>query len=220
VFEAIGDLEMIIDTETQIAYYRAICIQKVGAQEAFGKPETHEQLPERCRISYQMSVEQSGEVSSLILGSNLAIRLRKSDRTIEAWRLFKRLIAISKQHHGPEHYITKDLERGLLLCKTSYVGLRDYGKELFKVLRRDEDKYVVRGPIKLAEGKKFTMKVDAANVGLQPYGTPVVCHGLQNDDTYLNGKIGEIRSVDEDKSIKPQSVKPDNLRILFELPDR
>jgi hypothetical protein len=73
------------------------------------------------------------------------------------------------------------------------------------------------------------MKVDAADIAIQPHGTPVVCHGLKNRATYLNGKIGEIRSFDEatgrcgvyfeDKSIKPKSVKPRNLRIIFELPE-
>jgi hypothetical protein len=71
------------------------------------------------------------------------------------------------------------------------------------------------------------------DVALQPFGTPVVCRGFKNKASYLNGKIGigEIRSVHEitggylygvyfeDESIKPKSVKPHNLRTLFELPD-
>jgi hypothetical protein len=71
------------------------------------------------------------------------------------------------------------------------------------------------------------LNVDPTSGVLQP-GTPVVCHGLKNKAAYLNGKIGDIRSFDEttgrygvyfeDESIKPKSVKPRNLRILFELP--
>ncbi|KAL3777071.1 hypothetical protein ACHAWO_011637 [Cyclotella atomus] len=73
------------------------------------------------------------------------------------------------------------------------------------------------------------MNVDPTSVLLQPYRTPVICHGFKNKAAYLNGEIGDIRSFDEtsgrrgvyfeDKSIKPKSVKPRNLRILFELPD-
>jgi hypothetical protein len=49
--------------------------------------------------------------------------------------------------------------------------------------------------------------------------------------TYLNGKIGDIRSFDdsgntlrfgvhfEDESIPPKSVRGANLRILFDLPE-
>jgi hypothetical protein len=128
-----------------------------------------------------------------------------------------------------EHRITKDIELGLLQCKTSYVGLRDHGTKLFEVLRRDEDKYIVRGPKKVAEARNVTMRVDQEDAMMQPYGTPVVIHGFKNKAAYLNGKVGDIRSIDttagrygvyfEDNSIKPKSVKPENVRILFELPD-
>jgi hypothetical protein len=70
--EAIGLVEMTNHNETQVAHFRAICIPKFGAHEAFGKPETKEQVLERCRVTYQMSVEKRGEVSSLTQGSNLA----------------------------------------------------------------------------------------------------------------------------------------------------
>jgi hypothetical protein len=55
----IGAVEMANATETQIAHYRAICIEKFGAQEAFGKP-------------YQMHVKRLGEVQSLTAGSKLS----------------------------------------------------------------------------------------------------------------------------------------------------
>jgi hypothetical protein len=179
-----------------------------------------------------MWVEKNGEVSSLAMVSDLALELHKSRRNIEAWRLVKRLIAISKQqHHGPEHKTTKDLECRLLQCKAAYVGVWGYGIQIFEVLSYKADKYVVCGPVdsRSAHERKVTMEVDAANVTIQPYGTPVVIHGLKSKAAYLNGKIGDMRSFDattrsygiyfEDKSIKPKSVKPRNLRILFELPD-
>jgi hypothetical protein len=165
-------------------------IKKFGSQEAFGGPETQEQVLERYRTYYEMSAEKRGEVSSLTLGSNSSIQLRQSHHTIEACRLFKRLIAISKQQHGQEHKITKDLERGLLQCKTSYVGLSNHG--LFEVLRYEGDKYVVRGPYNVAEAGRQTLRVDDADARMQPYGTPVVIHGFGNRAAYLNGKIGDI----------------------------
>jgi hypothetical protein len=105
--------------------------------------------------------------------------------------------------------------------------LQGYGLKLFQVLYYKEDKFVVRGPKEVADERKETLIVDEAEVSIQPYGTPVVCHGLKYTD--FNGKIGDIRSFDEaaksfrvyfeDESIKPISVKPENVRVLFELPD-
>jgi hypothetical protein len=88
------------------------------------------------------------------------------------------------------------LECRLLECKTAYVGLLGLG--IFEVLRHEADnKYVVRGPNNVAEERKVTMIVDAAAITIQPYGAPVVCDGLKNKAAYLNGKIGEIWSIDE-----------------------
>lgn len=222
---------MAITTEAQIAQFKAKCVERFGAQEAFGKPETQAQVLERCRASYRMSIEKHGEVASLTNGADLAMELRDLRHTIEAWRLVKRLIAISKQCHGPGHKITIDLERRLLQCKAAYVGVWGYGIQIFEVISYEADKYVVRGPVdsQSAHEEMVTMEFDAADVTIQPYGTPVVIHGFKNKAAYLNGKIGDMRSFDattgrygvyfEDKSINPKGVKPENLRILFELPD-
>ncbi len=61
-------------------------------------------------------------------------------------------------------------------------------------------------------------------------GCTIICHGLSNA-SHLNGKLGEVRSEAkdksngnrlvvhfEDKSLKPVAIKPENLRIAFELP--
>jgi hypothetical protein len=96
IAEAIGVGEMANATASQVAQYRAICIQTFGAQEAFGKPESQEQTLERIRFSYQNDVKKLGEVLYLTMGSNLATELCYSHHIIEAWQLLKRLIAISK----------------------------------------------------------------------------------------------------------------------------
>jgi hypothetical protein len=100
-------------TETQIVHYRAICIEKFGAQEAFGKLERNVELLIRCMLKGLERFNLSRRAQNLVL------QLRNSHRTIEAWRLLNKLIAISKQHHGPEHKITQGLENKLLLLKTA-----------------------------------------------------------------------------------------------------
>ena len=60
-------------------------------------------------------------------------------------------------------------------------------------------------------------------------GTPVICHGLEGTLAHLNGKIGDVRSYEEerdryevgfeDKNLQPRLVKQSNIRILFELPN-
>jgi hypothetical protein len=106
ISESIGAVEFASATDAYIAHYKATCIQKFAAQEAFGEPETAEQVLQRHRNAFRIAVEMSRDVLSLTMGSNLAIELRDSNHTIEACRLLKRLVAISKQHHGPEHKIT------------------------------------------------------------------------------------------------------------------
>jgi hypothetical protein len=90
------------------------------------------------------------------------------------------LLAISKQHHGSEHEITKDIESRLSKCKTTYVNLQRLGLFDFEVIRHEEDKYVVGGPKEVAEERKETLRVDEADVTIHPYGAPVVIHGFKN----------------------------------------
>jgi hypothetical protein len=59
-------------------------------------------------------------------------------------------------------------------------------------------------------------------------GTPVICHGLEEEEAHINGKIGDVRSVSEDDTVytvhfeeeglEPTEVKMENLRVVFELP--
>jgi hypothetical protein len=229
--ESFGDALGVLESESTIAFFRKVCIERFGAQETFGKLESLEQKIERLRNTYHMALEQLGEVASLKIGTDLASSLRRANRTIEAWRLMKRLIAIKQQYYGREHRSTKALERLLNVfhCKIQFVTLKSLDLE-FEAFGYEDDKYILRGPIDVPEEEMETLRVDPADViFLDDDGTPVVCHGLKNNAAYLNGKIGDARSFDEttgrygvyfeDESIKPKSVKPQNLRILFELPD-
>jgi hypothetical protein len=228
--ESIGHAVGIAESEATIAYFKERCIERFGVQEAFGELESLEQRIERRRSAYQLMLEHChSEAISLQAGSELATLLRSANRTIEAWRLLNRLVAISTQHHGREHGNTKKLERQLARHKIQFVTLRSVGLS-FKAIGYEDDKYVLRGPIGVPEERMETLRVCPTDVILESNGIPVVCHGLKNNAAYLNDKIGDIRSFDEttgrygvyfeDESIKPKSVKPRNLRILFELPDK
>ena len=62
-------------------------------------------------------------------------------------------------------------------------------------------------------------------------GCPVICHGLISA-SHLNGKLGDVRTEKlcgneirlavhfEDKSLKSALVKPENVRIAFELANK
>ena len=92
----------------------------------------------------------------------------------------------------------------------------------------DEEETVLKGPIcnwekRYGEGQITKVAIDDIILKI---GTPIVCRGLKNA-AHLNGKIGDVRDSKagryvvrfEDKSLQPVSVKPINLRILFDLPD-
>ena len=75
------------------------------------------------------------------------------------------------------------------------------------------------------------MYIFKSDLILPMLGCPVVCHGLRSAYR-LNRKLGDVRSIHkhssgmryavrfEDGSLKPVSVKPGNLRIVIDLPDR
>jgi hypothetical protein len=98
----------------------------------------------------------------------------------------------------------------------------------FEAFGHEDDKYVLRGLVAVPEYRMQRLRVVLNDVILVSLGIPVICHGLSNA-THLNGKIGDIRSYDEstgrygvyfeDETVEPKSVKPQNLRIVFELPD-
>ncbi|KAL9178275.1 hypothetical protein ACHAXT_001703 [Thalassiosira profunda] len=123
-------------------------------------------------------------------------------------------------------------------CNEDDIGVLGYKDDGTKIsigcgLRRvvgfDEDgaKCILEGGRYGTEKECSTITVDSENVRPE-LGTPVVCHGLK-ESSHLNGKIGEVRSIDEesglpvvhfaDPDIEPQSVEDGCMRILFDLPD-
>ena len=191
---------------------------------------------ENLRSVYQNRLGIYGDSSCLTLqsGLKLAKYLGIAHNHIEAERIVTKLASISRLVHGSEHHVTREannlFERSQIrlvghICKPGYS---------FHVQQYDEDTkcYTVTGPITDPTGPRNfeDERVMAIPVELvvPTLGCPVVCHGLQKA-SHLNGKIGDARDFDfkagryvvhfEDKSLKPFLVKPENLRILVDLPD-
>jgi hypothetical protein len=191
-----------------------------------------------CRKSYNSCIEKGREsdVSTIRLGIELAIALYNADHTIEAERFLTKLEQTSRRVHGHSHNITKKTLAALERVKVRQVYL-SAEQGLFQALRyeNDGDKIVVQGPLpKLLNERNVdeekTLTVDSKDI-IPKKGTPVVVHSLGLRGTSrLNGKIGELRAFSKDDSIcevhfeeeglEPTKVKLENVRILFDLPEK
>jgi hypothetical protein len=226
--EELGDTPGALETEAQISCCISDCIDEFG--HGFGETYTAEEELEKLRVAYESSIDRYGEVSdnSIASGKAYASALLTACHRIKAWRMLIKLIAFSQRIHGPEHERTLYLKGLLDLIHLVAIKNQD---GVFRALRYDGDQCVVQGPIqqpRIYSGEKV-FRVSNSNVILSE-GIPVICHGLKNA-AYLNEKIGECRGYDDDaieerygvlfadESIPPKSVKPENLRILFELPE-
>ncbi len=89
---------------------------------------------------------------------------------------------------------------------------------------------VVTGPINQPGGEDDERISHVANnLVIFAKCCPVICHGLVSA-SHLNGELGEVRALSnnitglrlgvhfEKTNLKPALVKPENLRIFFELP--
>ena len=121
------------------------------------------------------------------------------------------------------------IESHLKTCKERIVWLAVNNEiKIFEALRYEDegDQCVLQGPItkpRNFEGETILI-VNANHLVIVKMGTPIICKGL-NKSSHLNGKLGDVRSYDsaserygvhfEGKSLKPVSVKRENLRIVF-----
>ncbi len=197
---------------------------------------------------YRMCISRNGESEPMAIdmGVEFAFALMDQEfRTIEAERLLRKLLDMSRLTHGPDHGSTKKVLEALH-CATMHrkvVVVFPDNSFLFQALRYENDgeECVVQGPIgiprQIEEEEEFTM--DSIDV-IPSVGTPVICHSLQKA-AHLNGKMGEVRKFDskvkedgrkyfdkdvdrcvvyfEDEGLKPVSVKATNLRVVFDLPN-
>jgi len=187
-------------------------------------------LLENARIIYETSLASSDLTSVATINSGLhyARMLRKAYRGIEAERLVTKLAPGSRLVHGPEHNCTTSIEDLLKKSKLRLCFLLPDGKPC-QALRYENDGEicVLTGPIteprEIDDMGMFRVASDLIHPDL---GCPVICHGLVSA-SHLNGKVGDVRAFHndgrlpvyfEDKSQKPAWVKPENLRIAFELP--
>jgi len=191
------------------------------------------------RTKYNDSIESFGEndIFTIEQGVDLATALHGADHTIEAERFLTTLAQKCRLVHGIDHKVTKETLVALQVIKVRQVYLST-GSDVFQALRYESDgeRIVLQGPLPehLDErnvDKEKTLTIDSKDARSLK-GTPVVCHSLQlRSMVHLNGKIGEIRaSFGEDESIclvhfeedglKPTKVKLENVRILFELPEK
>ena len=225
ISDLIDDAEGVLTAESNIAMAKSEYEGRNGEDEL-----------KRCRSLYEHDVkmdEKHEKDSTMTSGWNLAIILKESSHSIEAERLLTKLAAISKQNHGPDHRISKKVEKELKWCKFRHVQLKSRDEmQSFQALRYEQDgkKCVVQGPNacprNIQEEEIFAVDTTDLRYGLH---TPVICHGLEGPLSDLNGKMGDLRSWEEkseafkvhfeDKELEPRTVKSENIRILFELPD-
>ena len=197
---------------------------------------------------YQSCIDRFGECDPMTIemGVEFALALIEQEfRTIEAERLLRKLLDMSRLTHGPDHGSTKKVCEALqsTTMRRNVVVVFPDISGLFQALRyaNDGKECVVQGPIayprQIEKEEEYSM--DSVDI-IPSVGTPVVCHSLQKA-AHLNGKIGEVREFDtkkkedgrkyfdkdvdrcvvyfEDEGLKPVRVKATNLRVVFDLPN-
>jgi hypothetical protein len=187
---------------------------------------------ETYRHNYKVNMASWGatSVNAIRAGLDYAAALIKVLRFIEAERLIIKLATGSRQVHGPEHICTMNANEALRKCEKRYVTVLP-NEEPFEALRYENDGEicVVTGPIAEPRHVDDEQIFHVSSELIVPVRCPVICHGLVSA-SHLNGKMGDIRARCmntagglrfavhfEDKSLKPATVKPENLRIVFNL---
>ena len=198
-----------------------------------GKQDDAEKV-KNFSFSHQSMVKQYGENSpqAIQAGLDLAYALSAVHRGIEAERLSEKLATISRRVHGPEHNATKAADVGLQALRVRRVVVqRGNDLESFQALRyvSSGKKCVVQGPIQNPRNTKKETTLEISAPITARFGTPVICQGLKSAPE-LNGKLGDVRGTGEGSAKgrylvhlegrkKPILVKPENLRITFDLPE-
>ncbi len=185
--------------------------------------------------NYEFNLKTYGLTSDVtfISGSTYVTKLVQAHRGIEAERLIVKLAASSRRVHGPEHNSSISLDEKVKECKSRYVSVMPDDKP-FQALRYENDGEicVVTGPIKQPRQEDDERLFHVVNNLVIPdKGCPLICYGLVSA-SHLNGELGEVRALSnnitgfrlgvhfENTNLKPAWVKPENLRISFELPSK
>ena len=188
---------------------------------------------EAMRNNYKRDKNTNGMDSIITIRSGLlyAKGLRYEDHCIEAERLVTKLSTISRCVHGQGHKVTIDADKLQKQFMARYVTFLP-DDEQFQALRYENDGEicVVTGPItKPRNTADENIYHIANNLVIPNLGCAVICHGLISA-SHLNGELGEVRNIKRSgtrlrvhflkKGMKSALVKPENLRIAFELPSK
>jgi hypothetical protein len=186
------------------------------------------------RNTYEHTLNTKGIDSEDTIRSGLyyAMQLWDTNSCIEGERLVTKLATISRQVHGPDHKITLESVELLEVFKERLITVLPENTP-FQALRYENDCEicVVTGPITEPRRKDEEREhCVQSNLILPNKKCPVICHGLVSAP-HLNGELGEVRNMKQDetgttrlgvfferKGVKSALVKPENLRIVFELP--
>ena len=192
-------------------------------------------LLKAARGKYELCITSYGATSVTAIQSGVfyADKLKRAHRGIEAERLVMKITTDSRRVHGSAHNVTIRAHELLKACRERYVIVLADENRRFLALRceSDGDMCVVTGPIAnlRQEDEEREYRV-ASHLILPVCGCLVICCGLVSA-FHLNGKLGDVRSFHntasglrlavhfENKSQKSALVRPENLRIAFELPN-
>ena len=206
-------------------------------------------LLENSRHKYEYFINTSSGLASesaIMSGIYYASRLAHARRGIEAERLAVELASVSRRVLGPAHVCTKEADDTVRKAKNRYVTIVNFGDKIFRALRYENDgeMCVVTGPMITelsAEGGQRPVGRAADNTRILHVPSHLIipgekcavnCHRLVSA-SHLNGKVGDVRRGFhnnitgfrlgvhfENKNLMPVLVKPENLRIVFELPSK
>ena len=194
--------------------------------------DSRKSILEIARKTHEQYLNTQGmdSADAILSGLNYARALRIDKHCIESERLVKKLAAISRRVHGPEHKTTMKADEVLKECKERYVIVLPDIKP-FQALRYENEGEicVVQGPV--TEPRRVDderVHHVESNLIVLSKGCAVICHGLVSAP-HLNGEMGDVRKTKvnknglrvgvffEKKSLKSALVKPENLRIVFKL---
>ena len=198
---------------------------------------TNTMLP-TFRNDYEHNLNTIGvnSLDTILSGWNYARALRFACHCIEAERLLTKLATISRSVLGPHHKLTIEVDEYLENCKLRQV-LSFPDKHTFHALRYENngDICVIQGPIfeprNMEDERIYHV---AKNLMMPNKGCVVICCGLVSA-SYLNGELGDVRDwkydsatkgvrlavhFQKNKGVKSALVKPENVRIAFELPSK
>jgi hypothetical protein len=191
----------------------------------------------RNRADYELCIAKHGSEhsDSIFSGVDVAVCLASLYRTIEAERLIRKLVPLSRRVLGPHHDTTKRAEsvqeriiapRVVYVKGTVYDAVGRVVEFPYRALRYENNgmDIVIHGPFDEPESKQTQLTVPAGTVSPAP-GTPVMVVGLDNRVPHIYRKIGDLREWNtfnivyfDDKSLQPCIVPPEYIRVVFDLP--